>query len=240
MKLVIETDAVAVSRTAAAVLLGTMTHDRRVNLSLTAGATPVGTYALVAPVLAANPSAYDNVHFYNFDELPLPGQDRGMTMSALDEQFYGPAGIRPQNLHELTPESEGDIRADLAGNGGLDLILMGVGSDGHFCGNMPGVTRFDADIYQFPIPTDAPWYADFASHFDTPESVPTRAVTFGAPMVNRAKRAVLIVTGAGKADALAAALTGPVTPELPASILQTHPDLLVIADQAAAAALPTR
>lgn len=239
MKLVIEDDAQAVSRTAAAVLLGTMTHDRRVNLSLTAGATPVGTYALVAPVLAGNPSAYRNVHFYNFDEVPLIGSDRGMTMAALHEQIYGPASISAENLHELNPATADHIRADLASHGGLDLILMGLGADGHFCGNMPGVTRFDADIYQYQITSDLPWYADIAGLFEDAASVPSELVTFGAPMVNRAKRAVLIVTGAGKADALTAALTGPVTPDLPASILQTHPDLLVIADRAAAAQLTT-
>ena len=240
MKLLIEVDADAVSRTAAAVLLGTMTRDRRVNVSLTAETTPVGAYARVTPVLAANPKAYQNVHFYNFDEVPLVDSDLGMTMSALTELFYEPAGVHSDNLHELNLTSADGIRADLIAHGGLDLILMGLGDDGHFCGNMPGVTRFDADIYQYPITADLPWYPGFASLFADAASVPTELVTFGAPMVNRAQRAVLMVTGARKADALAAALTGPVTPDVPASILQTHPDLLVIADRAAAARLPGR
>jgi len=161
---------------------------------------------------------------------------RGMTMTALDEQIYGPAGIVAENLHELTMDTADAIRTDLIDHGGLDLIVMGLGADGHFCGNLPGSTRFDADIYDISITPELPWYPDFATHFPA-TSVPTRLVTMGAPLINRAKRAVLIVTGAAKADALAAALNGPVTPELPASILQTHPDLLVIADGAAAAQL---
>lgn len=237
MKLVIEDDAAALSRTTAAVVLGTMLQDRRVNLSLTAGATPVGTYALVTPVLAANPEAYANVHFYNFDEVPLPGSDRGLTMSALDTQLYGPAAIRSENLHVLDPGTADAIRADLRAHGGLDLILMGLGADGHFCGNMPGLTRFDADIYQFSIEPHLPWYPDFAATFTDPSSVPTEVVTFGAPMVNRAERAVLIVTGESKAEALAETVTGPVSADVPATVLRTHPNLLVIADRAAASRL---
>ena len=236
MKILIQADADAVSQTAAAVILGTMTHDRRVNVSLTAGSTPVGTYRIVAPILAADPGSYSNVHFYNFDEVPLADSERGMTMTALDEQIYGPAGISAENLHELTMETADAIRTDLIDHGGLDLIVMGLGADGHFCGNLPGSTRFDADIYDISITPELPWYPDFATHFPA-TSVPTRLVTMGAPLINRAKRAVLIVTGAAKADALVAALDGPVTAELPASILQTHPDLLVIADEAAAAQL---
>lgn len=237
MKIVIEDDAAALSRTTAAVLIGTMLQDRRVNLSLTAGATPVGTYALVTPVLEANPEAYAHVHFYNFDEVPLPGSDRGMTMSALDAQLYGPAAVRTENVHVLEPGSDDAIRADLRAHGGLDLILMGLGADGHFCGNMPGTTRFDADIYSFRIEPHLPWYAGFAASFADPSAVPTEVVTMGAPMVNRARRAVLIVTGEAKAEALAETVTGPVSADVPATILRTHPNLLVIADRAAAAQL---
>lgn len=237
MKLIIEDDAAALSRTAAAVVLGTMLQDRRVNLSLTAGATPVGTYALVAPVLAANPEAYSHVHYYNFDEVPLPGSSRGLTMSALDEQIYGPAGIRPENLHVLEPGTADAIRADLRAHGELDLILMGLGADGHFCGNMPGTTRFDADIYDFRIEPHLPWYAGFAASFADPASVPTEVVTMGAPLVNRAKRAVLIVTGEAKAEALAETVTGPVSADVPATVLRTHPNLLIVADRPAASRL---
>ncbi|MFB9956884.1 hypothetical protein [Cellulomonas denverensis] len=90
MKLVIEDDYAALSRTTAAVLAGAMLQDRRVNLSITAGATPAGTYRLLAPLLAARPADLDNVHFYSFDEIPN-GTDRGVTRTSLDQQIFGPA-----------------------------------------------------------------------------------------------------------------------------------------------------
>lgn len=234
MRLVIEDDATAVARTTAAVLLGTMLTDRRVNLSVTAGATPAPTYALLTPQLAAHPERFADVHYYTFDEVPLPGRDRGLTLSALDEAYFGPAAVAPGNVHALTPGNVDEIRADLRAHGGLDLMLLGLGADTHFCANMPGVTRFDADIYTYDVPTDQPW-SHLLSGFDP---APTEVVTMGAPMVLRARRVVLVVTGAAKAEALAEVLTGEIRPERPGTILRTHPDLLVVADREAAARLP--
>ncbi len=234
MKVIIEPDADALSRSTAAIVLGTMLQDRRTNLSLTAGETPVGTYAIVAPAMAANPDAYAEAHFYNFDEIAMPDPAARVTLGALDEQLYRPARIAPDNIHALDLDNADEIRADLRRHGGLDLVLMGLGADGHFCGNMPGVTRFNEDIYTYDIVDSLPWYADVLAMSDPPASA---VVTFGAQLILRARRAVLIVIGEGKAEALAAALHGEIDPELPASVLQLHPNLVVIADEAGASRL---
>lgn len=232
MKLVIEDDVDALSRTTAAVVAAAMLHDRRVNLSLTAGATPAGTYRLLAPLLAARTGLLGDVHFYNFDEIPVTGAARGITLSALHEQLYDPAGIPAANIHPLDPADPDATRADLRAHGGLDLVLMGLGADCHFCGNMPGTTVFDQDIYTYAPRPDLPWY-----HQVEEMGNPSTIVTFGAPMILSARQAVLIVSGAGKAEALAETLTGPIGTDRPATVLRTHPDLLVIADRAAAALL---
>lgn len=191
MKFVIEDDYAALSRTTAAVLVGAMLQDRRVNLSLTAGATPAGAYQLLAPLLAARGGDIADVHFYNFDEIPN-GTSRGVTRTSLDNELYGPAAIDEANIHGLTLDNVEEIRADLRRHGGLDLVLMGLGGDCHFCGNMPGVTRFDRDIYVYDIRPDLPWYSMVESMGDP---APEQVVTFGAPMILRAKQAVLIVSG---------------------------------------------
>lgn len=233
MKLVIEDDYAALSRTTAAVLVGAMLQDRRVNLSLTAGATPAGAYRLLAPLLAARGGGIADVHFYNFDEIPN-GTPRGVTRTSLDNELYGPAAIDEANIHGLTLDNVEEIRADLFQHGGLDLVLMGLGGDCHFCGNMPGVTRFDQDIYVYDIHPDLPWYSLVESMGDP---APEQVVTFGAPMILRAKQAVLIVSGTSKAEALAEILTGPIGEDRPGTILRTHPNLLLIADRDAAALL---
>ncbi|MEV7971595.1 6-phosphogluconolactonase [Cellulomonas sp. NPDC089187] len=230
MKFVIEDDYAALSRTTAAVLAGAMLQDRRVNLSITAGATPAGAYRMLAPILAERGQDIDNVHFYNFDEIPN-GTDRGVTRTSLDEQIFRPAGIAEANIHGLTLDNADQIRADLEQHGGLDLILMGLGGDCHFCGNMPGTTRYDRDIYRYDVTPEASWYHEVASM----DPVPTEVVTFGFPMVLRATQAVLIVSGSSKAEALAEILTGPIGEDRPGTILRTHPNLLLIADREAAA-----
>lgn len=234
MKLIIEPDADSLSHSTAAIVLGTMLADRRTNLSLTAGATPVGTYAIVAPTMAGNPSAYADAHFYNFDEIALADPATTVTLAQLQEQLYGPAQIAPANIHALGLTNGDEIRADLRRHGGLDLVLMGLGADGHFCGNMPGVTRFNEDIYTYEIVESLPWYEKVLEMADPP---PTAVITFGAQMILSARRAVLIVIGQAKAEALAAALQGEIDPELPASVLQLHHNLVVIADEAAASRL---
>lgn len=237
MKLVVEPDAETAGRTVAAMVLAATLHDRRVNLSLTAGATPVPVYRHLAAALLANPAAYADVRYYNFDEVPLPGARHGLTMGALHEQLYGPAGIAEHQLRELRIDTADEIRADLREHGGLDLILMGLGADGHFCANLPGTTRFDADIYTYPIEPSAPWYDDLVAALPPGTDTSAGIVTFGLAMVLSARQAVLMVTGEGKAEALAAALTAPVSPDLPATGLRLHPDLVVVADAAAAAGL---
>jgi 6-phosphogluconolactonase/glucosamine-6-phosphate isomerase/deaminase len=233
VRLVIEDDYAALSRTTAAVLTGALLTDRRVNMAWTAGATPKGAYEILTPWMAARPADLADVHFYPFDELPLPGRAEGVTLTHLRRDLYGPAGIAETNIHALAPDCADAIRTDLREHGGLDLMLMGLGADCHFCGNMPGVTRFDQDIYRYDIREDLPWY-DLVAGMDP---APTHVVTMGAPMVLRARRAVLVVSGSAKAEALAETLTGPIGEDRPATILRTHPDLLVIADRDAAALL---
>jgi 6-phosphogluconolactonase/glucosamine-6-phosphate isomerase/deaminase len=233
MRLVIEDDYAALSRTTTAVLLGAMLCDRRVNLSCTAGATPAGTYELLTPLMAAQPETFADTHFYNFDEVPTDGGPSGVTLRDLRKDLYGPAGVAEDNIHQLNLGTVDEIRADLRAHGGLDLMLMGLGPDCHFCGNMPGVTRFDQDIYTYDVTPDLPWYEWALSH----GLAPARVVTMGAPMVLRARQAVLIVSGEAKAEALVETLTGPIGEDRPATVLRTHPDLLVIADRAAASLL---
>ncbi|HQY34411.1 MAG TPA: 6-phosphogluconolactonase [Actinotalea sp.] len=234
MKLVIEDDADAAGRTVAAIVLGAMLQDRRVNVSLTAGATPVPVYRHLVAALRAHPETYENVRYYNFDEVPLSAGGPGLTMSALREQLYGPAGLADDALRILRVDNADEIRADLRDHGGLDLVLMGLGTDGHFCANMPGTTRFDADVYTFAIEPTAPWYDEVVAALPPGADTSAGVVTFGLPMILAARQAVLMVTGAGKAATLAAILREPVSTHLPATALRLHPNLVLVADRDAA------
>lgn len=230
VKLIIEQDFEQMSETTKNILLGLMNQDKRVNLSITAGNTPVGVYEKM--IEAVKDSAdYANVHYYNFDEIPVPGQAEGITITDLRKLYLTPANIKNTNIHPLTVENYADQDERLAMDGGLDAMLIGLGGDGHFCGNMPTTMSFGNMTYKVKVSGQEPWFE--------PEMMEKgmEFVTMGPVSVMRVKQLLLIVNGAKKADMVKQVLEGPVTEEFPASILQLHPNLTVILDEAAASKL---
>lgn len=230
MKIIIEKDFEAMSESTKNILLGHMSQDKRVNLSITAGNTPVGVYQKMVEIVKDSPD-YDNVHYYNFDEIPVPDQAEGITITDLRKLYLTPANIKETNVHPLTVENYAKQDQRLALDGGLDAMLIGLGGDGHFCGNMPTTTSFENATYKVKVSGEEPWFE--------PEMMEKgmEFVTMGPVSVMRVKHLILIVNGEKKAEMVKNVLQRPVTDEFPASILQLHPNLTVILDEAAASKL---
>lgn len=225
------------SALAAAELLAVMQENRRVNLAITAGNTPKRLYEMMAPLVAAT-SEFDNVHYYNFDEIPnVKDPSVGVTLRNLRDLYLTPAKVKKENIHPLTVANSSGQDARIKEDGGLDLILMGLGGDGHFCGNMPGYTKFGNKTVIIPFPDDAKQgFADAEWNGDV-SLVPDEFVTMGPRSVMAARRLLLIVNGKGKAAILREVLEGPVTEAIPSTILTLHPNLTVIVDEDAASEL---
>lgn len=230
MKVIVEKNYEAMSELAKTILIGEMTNDRRVNLSITGGNTPVLVYQRLVEAVKDSPS-YGNVHYYNFDEIPVPGQAEGVTISDLRRLYLTPAAIAEANIHPLTVENYEQQEERLAEVGGLDLMLIGLGKDGHFCGNMPGSTKFGNFTNKIMVTGEESWFEPGLIE------VGDSFVTMGPASVMRVKHLVLIVNGVGKAKMVKQILTGPITEAIPASILQVHPNLTVILDEEAASEL---
>ncbi|MBL1228324.1 glucosamine-6-phosphate deaminase [Enterococcus sp. BWB1-3] len=230
MKIIVESDFNSMSETAKNILLGHMAKTGRVNLSITGGNTPVKVYKKMVKVVKGS-SNYDNVHYYNFDEIPVEGQKEGITMSDLRRLYLTPAGIDEKNIHPLTLENYETQDRSIEEAGGLDAMLIGLGKDGHFCGNMPGTTTFNTLTHKVTVTGEESWFV--------PEMMEKglEFVTMGPVSVMRVKHLVLIVNGAEKAEMVSRVLTGPIGEDRPASILQLHPNLTVILDKEAAGAL---
>lgn len=230
MKLMIEKDFDAMSETAKNILLGHMSQDKQINLSITAGRTPVKVYEKLIDVVK-NSGNYDNVHYYNFDEIPVPNQKEGITITDLRRLYLSPAKIKEENIHQLTVENYQDQDSKIAAVGGLDAMLIGLGADGHFCGNMPTTTDFKHETYQVTVTGEEPWFV--------PEMMEEGMtfVTMGPASIMKVKHLILIVNGEEKAHMLKQVLQGPITEAIPASVLQLHPNLTVIVDEAAASHL---
>ena len=214
-----------------------MSKMRRVNLAITAGSTPKGMYEYLITLVKGKPW-YDNCYFYNFDEIPFRGKEgEGVTITNLRNLFFTPAGIKEENIQKLTIDNYREHDQKLAREGGLDLVVLGLGVDGHFCGNLPNTTHFHEQTVEFPIQgemVDIVAHGELGGDFSL---VPDSYVTMGPKSIMAAKNLLIIVSGAGKAQALKNVLQGPVTEDVPASVLQLHPSLIVIADKAAAAEL---
>lgn len=237
MKLIVTEDYAEMSRVAAQHLLGYMTQPRRVNLAITAGNTPKGMYEHVTEAVKGKPW-YPHCYFYNFDEIPFRGRPGdGVTITNLRRLFFTPAGINEANIQRMTLDNFRSQDNRIAHDGGLDLVLMGLGADGHFCGNLPGTTRFHDLTTEVPIEgkmVDLVVHGELGGDYSL---VPDSYVTMGPKSIMAAKNLILIVSGEGKAQALRLVLEGPVTETIPASVLQLHPSLTVIVDKAAASAL---
>ncbi|PZL70042.1 glucosamine-6-phosphate deaminase [Enterococcus plantarum] len=230
MKIMIEKDFEAMSETTKNILFGHMSQDKRVNLSITAGNTPVHVYKKMVEIVKDSPN-YANVHYYNFDEVPVAGQKEGITITDLRKLYFTPATIDEANIHPLTVENYAEQDKRLAMDGGLDAMLIGLGGDGHFCGNMPTTTSFENLTYKIKVTGEEPWFVPDMMEKDM------EFVTMGPVSVMRVKHLILIVNGEKKAEMVKNVLQGPVTEEFPASILQLHPNLTVILDEAAASKL---
>lgn len=235
MKLIIEENYEKMSRVAANVLLGQMYQNRRVNLAITAGSTPVKMYEYLVADVKDKPY-FTNVHYYNFDEVPFKKRrGYGVTMSNLNRLFFQPAAIDTANIHVLDENNYQTQDARIAQAGGLDLILLGIGTDGHFCGNLPGTTTFE-DLTSVVKQSATKQMKDILlQEVGGDESeCPDFYVTMGPKSVMQAKAIVLFATGKEKASIIKKAFFGPVTNDVPASLLQTHPNLTLILDQEAA------
>jgi 6-phosphogluconolactonase/glucosamine-6-phosphate isomerase/deaminase len=236
MKLIKVRDNQELSQLTGNLLIGLMLNSQtRYNLSITAGRTPKNTYDYMIPIVKNN-STFDNVHYYNFDEVPSTDPNFiGITMRDLKELYFDPAGVDPERIHHLNPSNYKEQDARILADGGLDAVLMGIGEDGHFCGNLPGTTKFEDLTVKVPV-TDR-YKESMASHYDDPALTPDFWITMGPRSIMNAKKLIMIADGKAKAEAIWNLVEGPVSEEFPSSILKLHPDLTVIVDEQAASKL---
>jgi 6-phosphogluconolactonase/glucosamine-6-phosphate isomerase/deaminase len=238
MKVIITEDYQEMSEVAVQHLLGAMHSQYRRNISITAGSTPKKVYELLVP-LVKNKKYFDHVHFYNFDEIPFKGESQyGVTMTNLHHLFFGPAEIDSERIHILDETNYETQDARIKADGGLDLVLLGVGADGHFCGNLPNTTKFSDETTR--VNADAtPEMAEIllSEVGGVAEKRPDFYVTMGPKSIMQVKKLVMIANGQKKAAIVKQLIEGVVTEAVPASLLTTHPDMTLIVDKEAASLL---
>ena len=203
-------------------------------LGLATGTSPIKVYQNLIAANKEGRVSFKDVATFNLDEyIGLEGTHEQSYRYFMNTQLFDHIDINKNNTHVL--KGVGDYLAyanqydqEIASFGGIDLQILGIGSDGHIAFNEPG-TSFDslthvADLAESTI-------VDNSRLFNDISEVPTKAVTMGLKSIMNARKIVLIATGKNKAQAIYNLLKGPMTEEVPCSILQKHPDCTIYVDE---------
>ena len=206
-------------------------------LGLATGSTPIGIYDQLVEWYHKNDIDFSEVTTVNLDEY------RGLTKENDQSYYYfmhthlfDRVNIRPD--HSFIPDgtcedSEFECRRyenQIRSLGGIDMQLLGLGRNGHIGFNEPGAA-FEKETHLVDL-AESTIRAN-ARFFTSIDEVPKQAYTMGIRTIMQAKKILVVVSGEGKADIVSRAFFGPVTPEVPASILQMHPDFTLVGDEEA-------
>ena len=225
------------SRKAANVLSAQVILKSNCVLGLATGASVLGIYEQLIDWYQKGDIDFSGVRTVNLDEyVSLPGNHEQSYRYYMDTNFFQHINIKPENTNLPNGMAE-NIEEEchrydtlIEGLGGIDLQLLGLGHNGHIGFNEPNEAfeKLTHCVQLKEITRKAN-----SRFFDKEDPVPKEAITMGIKSIMQAKRIVLCVSGAHKAEILKEVLTGPVTPALPGSILQMHPNLTVVADEEA-------
>ncbi len=212
-------------------------------LGLATGSTPTGIYAHLVRMHQQEGLSFKHVVTFNLDEyLPMQPDALQSYVRFMREHLFDHIDILPENVHipdgTVSPEQAGEFvrryEQRIAEVGGIDFQLLGIGRTGHIGFNEPGSSL---ESRTRVIWLDRLTRLDAASDFFGLEYVPRRGITMGVGTIMEARRVVLTAFGENKAPIIAQAVEGQITPTIPASFLQQHPNAAMYLDDAAAADL---
>ena len=210
-------------------------------LGLATGGTPVGVYRQLVERCRSGELDFSGVVTFNLDEYVGLGPEHSQSyryfmqqqlfdhVNILASNTYVPDG-RATDIESYVVEYERQIRQA----GGIDLQLLGIGNNGHIAFNEPG-SAIDSRTRMVALMENT--IDSNSRFFESADLVPRSAITMGIGTILESRRIVLMATGKAKAAVIKAAIEGPIDPVNPASLLQQHPQLTFVLDQAAASGL---
>ena len=202
------------------------------------GSTPLGLYAELARLCKAGEISFARARSFNLDEyVGLDGSHDQSYRYFMNENLFKHIDIDLANTRVpdgINTAIAAEYDREIEAAGGIDLQLLGIGVDGHIGFNEPG-TPWDSVTHVVELTENTREVN--SRFFASLDEVPTHAVTMGIKTVMNARSIILMAIGKSKADIVRAFIQGPVTTEVPASILQLHPDVEVYLDPEAAALL---
>lgn len=244
MRVIILPDSDSVSRRGAEVIANLVRKQPACVLGLATGGTPQGAYAELIRLHREDGLDFSRVQTFNLDEyVGLAPSHPQSYRHFMQTNLFDHINVEPE-CTQVPDGLAGDYEEFcelyekmILDAGGIDMQLLGIGSDGHIAFNEPGSSLGSRTRLKTLAPETI---HDNARFFGSIDEVPRLAVTMGVGTILDSRRCLLLAYGESKADAIAAAVEGPVTAQITASALQLHRDVTVIVDEAAAAKLTRR
>lgn len=225
------------SRKAANIIAAQMILNPQSVLGLATGSSPIGTYQSLIERYEAGDIDFSQTQSFNLDEyVGLPANNDQSYRYFMEDNLFNQVNIKVSQIGFLNGMAD-DLVAEcqayerrIQASGGIDLQLLGIGHNGHIAFNEPS-DHFERETFCVQL-TPRTIEAN-TRFFSSADEVPRTALTMGIGTIMSARKIVVVVSGAEKAEAVHQAIKGPITPEVPASILQLHPNVTYVGDSEA-------
>lgn len=242
--MIVADDYESMSKRAGEIVIEEMKRKPDIVLGLATGSTPEGLYEELIKAYRQGQIDFSRLKTFNLDEyIGLPPAHSQSYWRFMFEKLFEQVNINYRNIHVpdgMTEDIDGfckDYEEKIRGAGGIDLQILGIGVNGHIGFNEPGSPSGSrtkkVELTEETIRANSRF-------FESEDQVPRYAISMGQATIIETKKIILLASGKNKADAIAKAVEGPITEEVPASILQSHPDATVIVDREAGSKLKGR
>ena len=244
MRVIIEQDSGSVARRAAGFIAALLRSNPSCVLGLATGSSPIGTYQELIRLHRDEGLDFSRATTFNLDEYAGLGPDHPQSYRFfMQRQLFDHVNVTPDHTH--VPDglatdfavSCAAYEARIRAAGGIDLQLLGIGSDGHIAFNEPGSSLASRTRLKSLVRETI---RDNARFFGSEALVPRLAVTMGVGTILDARQCLLVAAGRGKAEAIRGMVEGPITASNTASALQMHPHVCLVLDEDAASMLERR
>lgn len=241
MKVIVSKDYESLSKKAAILIQSQLMWKADSVLGLATGSTPVGLYEQLIVLYKEGNIDFSQVTTFNLDEyLGLPKEDEQSYYTFMRNNLFDHVNVREDHIHipnGLADDFDAEClsyEASILSYGGLDLQILGIGHNGHIGFNEPNV-EFEANTHIVSL--DEETIEANKRFFDSIDDVPKQAISMGIKTIMKSKKIILMASGEGKADIISQLVKDDIKPDLPASVLHLHDNVIILIDEAAASKL---